>query len=148
MSKILDIQGVVEGNHQARHAISPQRSLLVSITGINGSGKAYITSHIVDALKRTGLNAAGINIDGWLNLPDTRFNKSNPGEHFYLHAIRFEEMFAQLVLTLRDRRTLRIEADYAEETATTYHKHIYEFHDLDVIVLEGIYAEAFLQELL
>ena len=48
-------------------------------------------------------------------------------------------MFAQLVLPLRDHRSIRVEADFAEETATTHRKHTYEFADTDVIVLEGIY---------
>ena len=48
-------------------------------------------------------------------------------------------MFAQLILPLRDHRSLRIVADYTEETATEYLRHVYEFEDVDVIVLEGIY---------
>lgn len=48
-------------------------------------------------------------------------------------------MFAELVFPLRDRRSVRIVADYAEETATEYRRHIYEFADIDVIALEGIY---------
>jgi uridine kinase len=43
------------------------------------------------------------------------------------------------VLPLRDARSLRLEADFAEETATEYRRHIYAFTDLDVVVLEGIY---------
>src|SRR5262249_17229368 len=74
-----------------------------------------------------------------LNLPQERFSNVNPAEHFYLHAFRFDQMFAALVLPLRDRRSLRIEAEYAEETATAYRRHIYAFEDIDVIVLEGIY---------
>ena len=113
--------------------------VLVAISGIDGSGKGYVTARIVKALSSAGFNAAGINIDGWLNLPHIRFNKSRPAEHFYLHAIRFEEMFSQLVVPLRDHRSVKLEADYAEETATRFRKHLYEFHDLDVVVLEGIY---------
>ncbi len=113
--------------------------MLVAVSGIDGSGKGYVTTEIVSALGARGLRAAGITIDGWLNLPDTRFSASSPAEHFYLHAIRFEELFARLVLPLRDRRSLRVEADYAEETATRYRRHVYEFTDVDVIVLEGIY---------
>jgi uridine kinase len=48
-------------------------------------------------------------------------------------------MFSRLVLPLRDCRSLRLEADYAEETAAEYRRHIYEFEGLDVILLEGIY---------
>ena len=86
-----------------------------------------------------GLRIALINIDGWLNLPEIRFSRENPAEHFYLHAIRFDEMFDQLVLPLRDRRSVRVEADFVEETATQYRKHLYEFRDIDIIIVEGIY---------
>jgi uridine kinase len=48
-------------------------------------------------------------------------------------------MFARLILPLKQRRSIRVAADLVEETATTYHQHIYAFHDVDVIVLEGIY---------
>jgi hypothetical protein len=60
-------------------------------------------------------------------------------EHFYLHAIRFEEMFAQLVLPLRDHGSWRIDTDYVEETATQYRRHTYQYQGIDIIVLEGIY---------
>ena len=112
---------------------------LVGLSGIDGSGKGYVTAQIVTALQAKGVRTAGINIDGWLNLPHKRFTTSAPAEHFYLHAIRFDELFAQLVLPLRDHRSLRVEVDYAEETATEYRRHLYEFADIDVIVLEGIY---------
>ena len=133
------IQTVVDQILESRRSVSAQRSVLAAITGIDGCGKGYVTTRIVNRLRAKGIRAAAITIDGWLNLPSKRFDASNPAEHFYLHAIRFEEMFAQLVLPLRDRRSLRLEADYAEETTTEYRRHIYEFEDIDVIALEGIY---------
>jgi len=133
------LQTVVDEILDARSSIPSQRSVLTAITGIDGCGKGYVTARIVDALQTKGVCAVAINIDGWLNLPNRRFDASNPAEHFYLHAIRFEEMFAQLILPLRDHRSLRIVADYAEETATEYRRHVYEFEDVDVIALEGIY---------
>jgi uridine kinase len=48
-------------------------------------------------------------------------------------------MFSQLVLPLRDQRSISLEADFAEETAHAYHRENYEFHDIDVILLEGIF---------
>ena len=134
-----DLQTVVSQILDARRSVPAQRSVLAAITGIDGCGKGYVTARIVNALQAKGIRAAGINIDGWLNLPHTRFTVSNPAEHFYLHALRFEEMFVQLILPLRDQRSLRIEADFAEETATEYRRHLYEFVDIDVIALEGIY---------
>lgn len=133
------LQTVVDEILDARSSIPSQRSVLTAITGIDGCGKGYVTARIVDALQTKGVGAVAINIDGWLNLANRRFDASNSAEHFYLHAIRFEEMFAQLILPLRDHRSLRIVADYAEETATEYRRHVYEFEDVDVIALEGIY---------
>ncbi len=133
------LQTIVAEILDARSAIPPQRSVLTAITGIDSCGKGYVTTRIVDALQTEGVHAVTINIDGWLNLPDKRFDAANPAEHFYVHAIRFEEMFAQLVLPLRDHRSLRTVADYAEETATEYRPHVYKFEDVDVILLEGIY---------
>ncbi len=134
-----NLHTVVEEILEARSSIPSQRSVITAITGIDGCGKGYVTARIVDALRTKDLRAVVINVDGWLNLPNGRFDASNPAEHFYLHAFRFEEMFAQLVLPLRDRRSLRIVADHAEETSTEYRRQVYEFEDVDVIALEGIY---------
>ena len=41
--------------------------------------------------------------------------------------IRFEDMFAQLVLPLCDQRFVHIVANYTEETAIDYRRHVYEF---------------------
>ena len=136
---MLDIQAAVEMILAGRRHISVYESMLVAVSGIDGSGKGYVAGLIVDRLRQEGLNAVAINIDGWLNLPSRRFNQERPAEHFYHHAIRFEEMFARLIVPLKQRRSIRVEADLVEETATTYHQHIYAFQDVDVIVLEGIY---------
>ena len=137
MITLSTLQSVLDKILYVRSSTPSQRSVLTAITGIDGCGKGYVTARIVDALQLKGVHAVAINVDGWLNLPDRRFDARNPAEHFYLHAIRFEEMFARLILPLRDQRSLRIVVDYAEETATEYQRHVYEFEDVDVIVLEA-----------
>lgn len=136
---MLDVGRVVDQILNARESAPAERSVLAAISGIDGCGKGYATARIVDLLEAKGLRVAAINVDGWLNLPGKRFGSSDPPEHFYLHAIRFEEMFTQLILPLRDRRSVRVSADYTEETATEYRSHVYEFEDIDVIALQGIY---------
>jgi uridine kinase len=134
-----ELQVVIEQILATRASIPAQRSVLVAITGIDGCGKGYVAAQLLKQLMAQGIRAAITSVDGWLNLPQVRFDRSNPAQHFYLHSIRFDEMFSQLVLPLRDRRSLRLEADYAEETAAAYRRHIYGFEELDVILLEGIY---------
>ncbi|MCP9828600.1 hypothetical protein KBZ19_08885 [Synechococcus sp. L2F] len=134
-----DLDRAVTSILDARGATPVCRSTLVAITGIDGCGKGFVTARIAKLLRTHGIRVATINADAWLNLPSRRFASANAAEHFYLNAIRFDDMFTQLVLPLRDRRSLCVEVDFAEETATAYRRHLYEFERIDVIVLEGIY---------
>lgn len=139
MSATWDLELAVAAVVALRRAIPRARSALVAVSGIDGSGKGYLTARIVQRLREQRLNAVGINVDGWLNLPHVRFNPERPAEHFYRHAIRFDELFAQLILPLKVQRTHSVLADFAEETARDYRKYFYTYYDVDVIVLEGIY---------
>src|SRR5437899_12485935 len=90
-----------------RKALSPERALLVGISGIDAAGKGFVTARIAELLEKRGIRPAVINIDGWLNLPDVRFHSHDRAKHFYENAIRFDEMFEQVVLPLRDTRKRR-----------------------------------------
>ncbi len=122
-----------------RERVPRQRSALVAVSGIDAAGKGHVAAEIAEGLRARGLRAAPICADGWLNLPRVRFSKSEPAEHFYRHAIRFDDLFAGLVSPLRERRSVRVEVDFVEETASEFRRHTYEFADVDVIVLEGIF---------
>jgi len=124
---------------EKRKALSPQRALLVGISGIDAAGKGFITARIAELLQKRSVKPAVINADGWLNLPHVRFHRQEPAKHFYENAIRFDEMFERVILPLRDTRNVSVESDLAEETATTFRKHRYAFRNIDIILLEGIF---------
>ena len=134
-----DIRDTIHSILAIRDRTPEGRSILVALSGIDGCGKGYLTAKIIEGLKAAGMNAIAINGDGWLNLPERRFNADNPAEHFYQNAFRFDEMFSQLVLPLRDRRSIHLEANILEETDTTYRRHLYQFKNVDIIILEAIY---------
>lgn len=123
----------------ARDAIAAGRSLVIGVSGIDGAGKGHFTANLVERLGGHGLHAVGINVNGWLNPPHVRFSRDNRAEHFYERAIRFDEMFEQLILPLKAKRSHQVVADFAEETASAYRKHTYAFDNVDVIAVEGIY---------
>ncbi len=112
----------------------------MGLSGIDGSGKGFLAQRLRRRLHDIGLNVALIGVDGWLNLPHVRFGKVRPGLRFYENGLRLEEMFAQLVLPLRDRRSIDLEMDYVEETAPCYRRHRYRFCDVDVVLVEGIFV--------
>ena len=85
------------------------------------------------------LNVVLISADDWLNLPYVSINPDNYAEHFYEHAIRFDEMFERLIVPLRQNREINITADCADAKATTYREQCYDFRNIDIVLLEGIF---------
>lgn len=135
-TSLLDLSTAI----QARVALlGGRRAALIGLSGIDGSGKGYLAAHLDTHLRAAGLRTALLNVDGWLNLPQVRFAKTEPAHNFYTHALRLEALFTQLIVPLRTARGIDLVADFAEETATAYRPHRYRFAAVDVIVLDGIY---------
>lgn len=128
-SRVLDV----------RRRVDPRRAALIALSGIDASGKGWLASRLARALEAEGQRVALLGVDGWLALPAQRFSDVAPARHFYEHALRLDDMFAQLVLPLRAQRRVRVEVDHAEETAEAFERRLYAHEDVDVIVLEGIF---------
>jgi len=128
------IDGIV-----AQRAETPaNRAVLVGISGIDAGGKGFITAKIARRLREAGWRVATINADDWLNLPEVCLSRRTPGEHFYEHAMRFDEMFDQLIVPLKENRAVSFIADCADARGKR-RKHRYEFRKIDIILLEGIF---------
>ena len=136
---MLEDGSVIPAIIEKRKALSPQHALLVGISGIDASGKGFVTTRIAESLQKRGIKLAVISADGWLNLPHVRFHQQDLAKHFYENAIRFDEMFERVILPLRGTRNVNVESDFTEETATTFRKHRYAFRNIDIILLEGIF---------
>lgn len=136
---MIGIDEIVSQILERRASVPDTRSLLVGISGIDGSGKGFLASQLEAYLALHAVTAAILNVDGWLNLPEKRLDRTAPAENFYQNAIRFDDFFAQLVIPLKDRRSVHLVADFTEETASSYRKHTYEFKDVSVVLVEGIF---------
>jgi len=117
---------------------SAQQAVLVGISGIDASGKGFITEKIAQRLQEVDWRVATINADDWLNLPEVCLSRRTPGEHFYEHAMRFEEMIDQLIMPLKENRAVSFVADCADAKGNR-RKHRYEFRKIDIVLLEGIF---------
>jgi uridine kinase len=124
----------------AKRGLAPaSRSLLVGLSGIDGSGKGHLARHIVTALRSRGFSVASLGVDDWAAAPELRFDPNRPAEHFYERGFRFEEMFRDLVLPLKSQRSRRLEALRSNASQTALHTHVFEFQNVDIILLEGIF---------
>ena len=115
------------------------KARLIAISGIDSSGKGYVASKLAQKLESEGAQVALLGIDGWLNLPQVRFATDDPGAHFYKHAIRFDEMFSQLVDPLVRAGSIDLLMDFTEETAHEYRKQRYVFSNIHTVLLEGVF---------
>ena len=136
---MVNIDDVVVKILYERANASEQRGLLVGISGIDGSGKGFVAKQIEARLGQHSIAVANINMDAWLNLPNRRFSTIKPAEHFYANALRFDQLFSKLLLPLKSHRSVTVAADYADETAETYRQHTYNFKDVGVVLVEGIF---------
>jgi uridine kinase len=89
-------------------------------------------------LQESGWRVAQINADDWLNLPEVCLSRRTPGEHFYEHAMRFDEMFDRLIVPLKENRAANLVAECADAKGNR-RKHGYEFREIDIVLLEGIF---------
>lgn len=135
---MLKLPDLVAAIQQHRSILPRDRSLLVAVSGIDGSGKGYTTAQLVTALNQQGLHAVNINLDAWLTLPSERFNTINPGEHFYRHAFHFEALFDQLIEPLRHNRSVHLVTTLTGEAGIPFTQ-TYDFDAVEIIVLEGIF---------
>ncbi len=115
------------------------QAMLAGISGIDASGKGYISNKLDEALSGRGYRTALINADAWLNLPDVRFSKVSPALHFYENALRLDEMFGRLILPLKRNRCVRLDAKLTRETESVHHEYTYSLDNIDVIIIEGIF---------
>ena len=129
---------VVDAIARKRGAVAPDRAVLVGISGIDASGKGFITQNLAEGLRKGGWNVAALSADDWLNLPEVCINRDNYADHFYKHAMRFDEMFEQLIIPLKENRGICLTADCADAKATSYRTRRYDFHEIDIVLLEGI----------
>ncbi|MBD2295740.1 uridine kinase [Anabaena sphaerica FACHB-251] len=134
----MNIQDLADSILQKQSELSVDRGFLVAVSGIDGSGKGYITEKLITALNHQNVNAVSINLDAWHKLPSERFNSENLAQHFYHHAFHFDDLFQQLILPLKNQRMINLTTVLTGITgiSQTYN---YQFENVDVIVLEGIF---------
>ena len=122
---------------RVRHAA--RRAPLVAVSGIDGAGKTRLTAGLAERLAARGVRAAVITVDPWHTPAAMRFNAADPARHFYRYAFRWDELFARLIEPLRRRRSLSLTLPLLRLRDDHWYEHAYEFRDVDVVVLEGIF---------
>jgi uridine kinase len=114
-------------------------SLLVAVSGIDGSGKSATASRWAAALTEAGQRVASLGTDAWHYPKSIRFTATEPAANFYRNGLRFEAMFDLLVEPLRWRRSIALSAPLIDPVTDAWYPGSFAFENVDVILLEGIF---------
>ena len=125
---------------------SSTNTFTVGISGIDASGKGYITGFLQKELEKRNYKVANINVDPWQNPIPIRLQKEDPAENFYKNVFRWDNFFSQLIVPLRTSRHIYLQTTLIRTDGDFYYSFIYDFNDIDILLIEGIFL--FKQELL
>jgi uridine kinase len=113
--------------------------LFIGISGIDASGKGYISKVIKENLINLGYSVHIENLDGWLDLPEIRFSKENPSLVFYEKGFRWSELENQLLKPYFKSHKVHFSMNYLEETWTSFELKERYIDFVDFFILEGIF---------
>lgn len=110
----------------------------VAISGIDASGKGYITGIVQDKLERSGYRVANINIDRWQHPIAARLRADRAAENVYENIFRWNDFFEQLIFPLQKNKSIYLETRGIRTHADEYYPLVYDYKDLDILLIEGI----------
>lgn len=110
----------------------------VVISGIDASGKGYITKLLQQNLESNAYKVANINIDPWQNPIPVRLRNENPAENIYENIFRWNDFFEQLIFPLQKNKGIYLETMGIRSDADIYEPLAYDFRDLDILLIDGI----------
>src|SRR5258707_7200380 len=134
-----DVIGLCDKIEQQLKNHSGQRLFTLAISGIDASGKGYITKLIEDGLQARGHNVANINIDPWQTPLSTRLKKENAAENFYNRAFRWKDLFSKLVTPLQQNKSIELQTRLIATHVDQYYRYTYHYRNLAILLIEGLF---------
>ncbi len=116
-----------------------KRLFTVAISGIDASGKGYISKQLQRRYECEGYRIANINIDPWQNPLPVRLKRENPAENVYENIFRWNGFFEQLIFPLQKNKSICLETKGIQTEADIYFPLVYDLMDIDILLVEGIF---------
>ena len=110
----------------------------VAVSGIDASGKGYISKLLQEELESMGYKVANINIDPWQNPIPIRLRKENAAENVYSAIFRWNDFFEQLIFPLQKNKGMYLDTKGIHTHSDEYYSLVYDYKNMDIILIEGI----------
>ncbi|MDP4264894.1 MAG: hypothetical protein Q8941_20365 [Bacteroidota bacterium] len=116
-----------------------KRLFTVAISGIDASGKGYVSKLLQDELEARGYKVVTIAIDPWQNPISIRLQKENAAENFYNNVYRWPHFFDQLIRPLQQKKSILFKTNLIRTDADKYYPFTYHYERPDILLIEGIF---------
>lgn len=110
----------------------------VAISGIDASGKGYVSKCLEEGLADKGYRVANINIDPWQTPLAVRLQKETPAENIYENIFRWDDFFEQLIFPLQKNKSIYLETKGIRSDADIYYPMVYDYTNIDILLIDGI----------
>jgi uridine kinase len=122
--------------HSGFHA---QRVFTVAISGIDASGKGFVSTLLQEKLEAAKYRVANINVDPWQQPLHVRLRQEDAAENFYRNVFRWEDFFEQLITPLQREGFIRLETKLIRTDADEYYSFTYQYENPDILLIDGIF---------
>lgn len=122
----------------AKSKYKVNRLFTVAISGIDASGKGYISDLLQKQLENKNYNVANINIDPWQNPIPIRLKTENAAENVYENIFRWNDFFELLIFPLQKNKSIYLETKGIRSDADIYYPLIYDYSNINILLIDGI----------
>ena len=138
MGKI-NISGMLKAITRGRASIAPDNALLVAISGIDAAGKTTVSGKLAFSLREEGLEVAMISLEKWHNPRKRPISGPKPAVTYYQEAYKWQPLFEQLLLPLKQTRSVALKNATIEVAPEQFQTQNYEFAAVDVVLVDGVF---------
>ena len=124
---------------QRFYAHTSNHVFTVAISGIDASGKGFISKLLENKLQNDGLKVANINLDPWQNPLTVRLQEKNGAKNFYERVFRWNDVFEQLIIPLKQSGSIQLTAPLIRTHADEYYSFNFDYSSIDILLIEAIF---------
>lgn len=125
-----------------KNLISPEKTIIVGIDGLGGSGKSTISEVIKDMLTEEGINTILLHIDDFIHPRTVRYNENFEEWECYSYLQwRYDYLIKEVIKPVKKGRSVSGEIEIYDKNKDSYFMQKIDIPLGSVIIIEGIFLQ-------
>lgn len=120
----------------------PNRTLIVGIDGLGGSGKSTLSESLYQLLSEEHYNIVVLHIDDFIHPRAIRYDQGYAAwECYYYRQWRYDYLIGEIVKPIRQGNPLRKEIELYDKEHDVYHLHQIDISVGSIVIIEGVFLQ-------